>query len=611
MCLPALGAAPPAEATLEPEETGHSRQIFLEMMSDPAAQAIFLGLQHQLLNTKEDNALRSFIESSPALSHIAQMYRDSQDKLLQDFARDAQVNMLRVERGMTRQYDILDRLVVETAIDLGFDREAIAKREIFVQYGAQNAFTVSGNQDRIIVVVTSEILKTMNKSELRGVLAHEMGHIRSAHTIQGQVSAILMSFVAHLYSNGAEEVFIDENLGEWSRLHKVLVSNSTVDKHFAFRRYQDTQSKSKATENRKEAMSLLNQLSEKGTRKLIAGYLDIMINTMQVAGSHSSSINYFKYLRKNLKSLGDFSIHPEEFSYNAAEALAAMSRMEERSADQYAASIIRNTHLASAFAKFLGLEFSRPERDSILEQLRKQAQYFQENYIHDEKAPHVGYSHPAPALRIDFLMNIKNYPTVAFANPFLRLLLLDDAIDKHVQQVQSLLQQSGEEKNYYRSLLRHLTKQKKQFETTLVAMIAELGWTRLRNPRFENLLQYYLVKRESTLHLMENLRLSEDHDKKVQEELLTYLEQELNTPNSLLNSIRNALKRAAKHIKPQSQEGQIVTARLSSLDLAMQSQSRRQIRQERATMTLNQDGSERPTRISMKTAAPSCAQLFL
>lgn len=77
--------------------------------------------------------------------------------------------------------------------------EGIPMPKIYVmQESAANAFATGRDPKHAVVCVTSGILELLNKSELEGVIAHEMSHVKNYDTRLMGIVAILVGFVAIL-----------------------------------------------------------------------------------------------------------------------------------------------------------------------------------------------------------------------------------------------------------------------------------------------------------------------------------------------------------------------------------------------------------------------------
>ncbi len=63
---------------------------------------------------------------------------------------------------------------------------------------APNAFATGRNRDHAVVVATTGLLSTLNRTELEGVIAHELSHIGNRDILVSTVAVVLAGFVAIL-----------------------------------------------------------------------------------------------------------------------------------------------------------------------------------------------------------------------------------------------------------------------------------------------------------------------------------------------------------------------------------------------------------------------------
>jgi len=64
-----------------------------------------------------------------------------------------------------------------------------------------NAFATGRNPDHAVVAVTEGIMRTLNRGELEGVIAHELGHIKNRDILIGSLASVLAQailFISHL-----------------------------------------------------------------------------------------------------------------------------------------------------------------------------------------------------------------------------------------------------------------------------------------------------------------------------------------------------------------------------------------------------------------------------
>lgn len=89
----------------------------------------------------------------------------------------------------------LDNIVEEMTIAAGLGK----KPEIYlIPESAPNAFAVGLRKDRSAVAVTSGLLRLLNRDELQGVVAHEIGHLRNRDTAFMVLAGVMLGAIVLL-----------------------------------------------------------------------------------------------------------------------------------------------------------------------------------------------------------------------------------------------------------------------------------------------------------------------------------------------------------------------------------------------------------------------------
>lgn len=90
------------------------------------------------------------------------------------------------------EYLELHRIVENLAITSGLPKP----RVYIITDPAPNAFATGRNKEHATVAVTTGLLAILDRNELEGVIAHELGHIKNRDILFMSVVAVLVGFVA-------------------------------------------------------------------------------------------------------------------------------------------------------------------------------------------------------------------------------------------------------------------------------------------------------------------------------------------------------------------------------------------------------------------------------
>lgn len=90
------------------------------------------------------------------------------------------------------QYMELNRIVENLAISAGLPKP----RVYVINDPAPNAFATGRNKNHSAIAVTTGLLAMMNRSELEGVLAHELGHVGNKDILISTIAVVLAGFLS-------------------------------------------------------------------------------------------------------------------------------------------------------------------------------------------------------------------------------------------------------------------------------------------------------------------------------------------------------------------------------------------------------------------------------
>ncbi|MEF8873882.1 MAG: zinc metalloprotease HtpX [Candidatus Thermoplasmatota archaeon] len=108
----------------------------------------------------------------------------------------------------------LFNIVKEVAYEAGIEMPKIA----IVPSDTPNAFATGRNEDNAVVAATEGILRTLNDEELKGVIAHEVGHIKGRDMMIMSIAATLAGAITFMARMVWFQMFFSRR-----RIHPVLL----------------------------------------------------------------------------------------------------------------------------------------------------------------------------------------------------------------------------------------------------------------------------------------------------------------------------------------------------------------------------------------------------
>jgi heat shock protein HtpX len=90
------------------------------------------------------------------------------------------------------QYQELHRIVENLAITAGLPKPKV----YIINDPAPNAFATGRDKNHAVVAVTTGLLGMMNRSELEGVIAHELSHVGNRDILVMTVAVVLVGFIS-------------------------------------------------------------------------------------------------------------------------------------------------------------------------------------------------------------------------------------------------------------------------------------------------------------------------------------------------------------------------------------------------------------------------------
>jgi len=96
----------------------------------------------------------------------------------------------------------------QTVAELAQNAGLPMPRVYIIPQDAPNAFATGRNPEHAAVAVTEGILRILNRDELKGVLAHELGHVKNRDILIGSIAATLAGAIMMLASMARWSAFL-------------------------------------------------------------------------------------------------------------------------------------------------------------------------------------------------------------------------------------------------------------------------------------------------------------------------------------------------------------------------------------------------------------------
>ncbi len=104
------------------------------------------------------------------------------------------LSLSRAQPADEREYHDLHNTIENLAITAGLPKP----RVYIINDPAPNAFATGRDKEHAAIAVTTGLLAIMNKTELEGVLAHELSHVGNRDILVSTIAVVLVGFIAML-----------------------------------------------------------------------------------------------------------------------------------------------------------------------------------------------------------------------------------------------------------------------------------------------------------------------------------------------------------------------------------------------------------------------------
>lgn len=136
----------------------------------------------------------SYIYQSPGILYIAVVFSIFMNVLSYWFSDKIVLRLHRAKlvdiNSNKELYRVLENLTIAAGLPL--------PKFYLIEDAAPNAFATGRNPEHAVVAVTSGLLERLDRSELEGVLAHELSHIGNRDMLISTIAVVLVGFVSIL-----------------------------------------------------------------------------------------------------------------------------------------------------------------------------------------------------------------------------------------------------------------------------------------------------------------------------------------------------------------------------------------------------------------------------
>lgn len=160
----------------------------------------------------------SYIFNTPGLLIIAVVLAIVMNVTSYWFSDKIVVSMAGAHPADEKQFSELHNIVENLAITAGLPKPKL----YIINDPAPNAFATGRNPKHAVVAVTTGLLGMMDRSELEGVLAHELSHVGNRDMLVSTVAVVLVGFVTIVSDFVLRGALFGGNGGDNNKNHPIV-----------------------------------------------------------------------------------------------------------------------------------------------------------------------------------------------------------------------------------------------------------------------------------------------------------------------------------------------------------------------------------------------------
>jgi len=136
----------------------------------------------------------SYFYDSPVILYVAIVFSLFMNMASYWWSDKIVLSMSGAKEALHDEYEDLYHIVENLSITAGLPMPKV----YIIQDQSPNAFATGRNKEYAVVAVTTGLLKILNKTELEGVIAHELSHIGNRDILLSTVIVVLVGFISIL-----------------------------------------------------------------------------------------------------------------------------------------------------------------------------------------------------------------------------------------------------------------------------------------------------------------------------------------------------------------------------------------------------------------------------
>ncbi|MEK6555399.1 MAG: hypothetical protein AABZ31_09175, partial [Bdellovibrionota bacterium] len=334
--------------------------------------------------------------------------------------------------------------------------------------------------------------------ELKKIMDHELGHIWSLHSVVGMMhdmmaNVIIGTYIPSVFQNG----IMPQGQSAAIKMQDLPCSGAQTCGHNkthaitpptpAFKGQAKINKFANAVNE--GVVALLNTKPEVRSA-LVQEYIALLVGALVSQNGKPESINFFLSLLKSRLINSEIEINPAQLAFHINQALMAVSRAQEDSCDRYAIAhggrLIMAESMAKLFA-YLPDPKNRKKLKAAVNMIEKQVERYKKRVEGTDTSAEAGSTHTSTALRVVDILNTEAFPLVVFSKPYLKLLLMEDAMNTANMSDRNLALQSD-----------------------LVALAVQEGLAKKINNPFNDVIEYFAFNKAALLATANAIKATEN-----------------------------------------------------------------------------------------------------